>query len=673
MIGRLNEIYDILKQDDRLVSKEDVLLKNKVYELAMKMDQKLIKLLYNEELTKEMFFTLVDGIAVFDKVKFGWLIESKDFLPNSYTTFKSNIMLTKEDGKSLRNTDDVILSFPYKDCIVEMDSTKEIEERKEVFLNEVLMKKEIDTLLDAKVFSNVKKYDNEHGEQSIDKFENKDNIIIKGNNLLALHSLIPRYRNRIKVMYWDILYNTKSDKVPYNDSFKHSSWLTMMKNRLEVAKELLKDEGCIFIQLDSTEMAYLKVLCDEIFKRENYIATITCKVKAPSGVASGAQMFFDSSEYILCYAKDKSLLTYNVVKVDTEVVDENSKTANNYNYLLNKVDYSKKELINEIDGVKIYKISKEHVEIQKMKQDEMTKEIYYENRDKVFRLAALSGGTEKKVKAYLDKLNNMEDIFIYEHVPTKGKNKGKKTSSLVYKKQGVLMLKDYIIVDEKNKQVIKQDYITTILNNDWWQGISSEGNVSLKNGKKPEILIKTLLDVAITNKEEDIFLDAYLGSGTSCAVAHKMGIQYVGIEQLDSHYHMALKRLKDVIDNKDKGTVSKLLNWSGGGSTVYCELASNNLSIIDKISNCAENDIINLYDEICSSDFITYNVDRDKMKESKEQFNLLSNKDKKEFLISIIEKNTLYINYSEIEDKTNNILDNIKSFNYSFYEKEGVK
>lgn len=152
-----------------------------------------------------------------------------------------------------------------------------------------------------------------------------------------------------------------------------------------------------------------------------------------------------------------------------------------------------------------------------------------------------------------------------------------------------------------------------------------------------------------------------------------MGIQYIGIEQLDSHYHMALKRLKDVIDNKDKGTVSKLLNWSGGGSTVYCELASNNLSIIDKISNCAENDIINLYDEICSSDFITYNVDRDKMKESKEQFNLLSNKDKKEFLISIIEKNTLYINYSEIEDKTNNILDNIKSFNYSFYEKEGVK
>lgn len=671
-MSRLDEIYEVLKQDNRLVSNENLLLKNKIYELAMKLDKDLVNILYKEELTREMFFTSVDGVAVFDKVKFGWLIESKDFLPSSYTAFKSNIMLTRDDGRSLRNIEDVILSFPYKDCIVEMDSTKDIEERKEIFFNEILMKQEIDTLLDAKVFSEVKKYDNENGDQQVDKFTSKDNIIIKGNNLLALHSLVPRYENKIKVMYWDILYNTENDKVPYNDSFKHSSWLTMMKNRLEVAKELLKDDGCIFIQLDSTEMAYLKVLCDEIFKRENYIATITCKVKAPSGVASGAQMFFDSSEYILCYAKDKSLLTYNVVKVDTEVVDENSKTANNYNYLLNKVDYSKKELIQEIDGVKIYKISKDNIEIKKMKQEDMTKDVYYQNRDKVFRLAALSGGTEKKVKKYLDALNNMDDIFIYEHIPSKGKNKGVLTSNLVYKKQGILMLKDYTVVDEKNKQVIKQDYITTILNNDWWQGISREGNVSLKNGKKPEVLIKTLLDVAITNKEEDIFLDAYLGSGTSCAVAHKMGIQYVGIEQLDSHYNMAIKRLKDVIDNKDKSPVTKLLNWSGGGSTVYCKLASNNLSIINKITNCDDSDIVNLYDELCSSNFITYNVDREKMKQSREQFNLLTNQEKKEFLISIIEKNTLYVNYSEIDDKTNSILDEVKSFNHSFYKKEGI-
>ena len=671
-MSRLDEIYEVLKQDNRLVSNENLLLKNKIYELAMKLDKDLVNILYKEELTREMFFTSVDGVAVFDKVKFGWLIESKDFLPSSYTAFKSNIMLTRDDGMSLRNIEDVILSFPYKDCIVEMDSTKDIEERKEIFFNEVLMKQEIDTLLDAKVFSEVKKYDNENGDQQVDKFTSKDNIIIKGNNLLALHSLVPRYENKIKVMYWDILYNTENDKVPYNDSFKHSSWLTMMKNRLEVAKELLKDDGCIFIQLDSTEMAYLKVLCDEIFKRENYIATITCKVKAPSGVASGAQMFFDSSEYILCYAKDKSLLTYNVVKVDTEVVNENSKTANNYNYLLNKVDYSKKELIQEIDGVKIYKISKDNIEIKKMKQEDMTKDVYYQNRDKVFRLAALSGGTEKKVKKYLDALNNMDDIFIYEHIPSKGKNKGVLTSNLVYKKQGILMLKDYTVVDEKNKQVIKQDYITTILNNDWWQGISREGNVSLKNGKKPEVLIKTLLDVAITNKEEDIFLDAYLGSGTSCAVAHKMGIQYVGIEQLDSHYNMAIKRLKDVIDNKDKSPVTKLLNWSGGGSTVYCKLASNNLSIINKITNCDDSDIVNLYDELCSSNFITYNVDREKMKQSREQFNLLTNQEKKEFLISIIEKNTLYVNYSEIDDKTNSILDEVKSFNHSFYKKEGI-
>ena len=142
-----------------------------------------------------------------------------------------------------------------------MDSTKETETRREVFYNEVLMKSEIDTLLEPKCLANIRKI-SEEGEEEVSEFGDQDNLIIKGNNLLAMYSLLPRYREGIKCMYWDILYNREKDYVPYNDSFKHSSWLTMMKNRLTVARELLKPEGAIFLQCDDTEMAYLKVLFD---------------------------------------------------------------------------------------------------------------------------------------------------------------------------------------------------------------------------------------------------------------------------------------------------------------------------------------------------------------------------------------------------------------------------
>ena len=202
----LNTIYDILKKDADLVNAEGELLKNVIYEKAMKMDASLLRLLYSEAVTKEMFFTDVEGVAVFDKVKFGWLLDSKDFLPDSYTMFKNQIMLVDGNNESLVGNNEVVLSFPYKDCLLEMDSTEETEVRREVFYNETLMKAEIDTMLDPKCFSNIKKVSAE-GESEVLEFNDTDNLIIKGNNLLSMYSLLPRYKERIKCMYWDILYN----------------------------------------------------------------------------------------------------------------------------------------------------------------------------------------------------------------------------------------------------------------------------------------------------------------------------------------------------------------------------------------------------------------------------------------------------------------------------------
>ena len=133
-----------------------------------------------------------------------------------------------------------------------------------------------------------------------------DNLIIKGNNLLVLHTLYPKYKGKIKLMYWDILYNTNNDKVPYNDSFKHSSWLTMMKNRLEIAQKLLSEDGCIFIQCDDNEQAYLKVLCDEIFGRENFVNCVAVKMSEATGVkmSHADKRFPKLKEYLLFYKKE---------------------------------------------------------------------------------------------------------------------------------------------------------------------------------------------------------------------------------------------------------------------------------------------------------------------------------------------------------------------------------
>lgn len=258
MFGEFKNVYDVLKKDDRLVASDGTLMKNRIYELSSKLDETFLQLLLDNEVTKNIFFKNINGIFVFNSQKFNWIIDSKEFLPDSYSEYKKDIMLVDDNNNSISKRDNVVLSFPYKDCILEMDSTEETEKRKEVFFNETLMKKEIDTLLSPKVFANAKRISKNGEETAIDI--HSDNLIIKGNNLLSMYSLVPRYKGKIKCMYWDVLYNKEKDYVPYNDSFKHTSWLTMMKNRLEVAHKLLSSDGSIWIQCDDNEMHYLKVL-----------------------------------------------------------------------------------------------------------------------------------------------------------------------------------------------------------------------------------------------------------------------------------------------------------------------------------------------------------------------------------------------------------------------------
>ena len=264
----------VLSQD-KTFCQDGKLFKNAVVEAALKPDPRLLRLLIGDERTKDHFFTEVADTLVFDPIKFQKFVSNKQFLPDSYTVFKNKIGLTV-GGAYLTEGGEVVLSWPYKDCVLTGGQTKADSKRQEIFWNETLAPDEIDRLFEPKVLTNWKRCDKD-GEHRVKELSLTDNFIIKGNNLIALHSLKKVYRSKVKLIYIDPPYNTGNDSFQYNDSFNHSTWLTFMKNRLTVARALLRADGVIFVQCDDNEQAYLKVLMDEVFGRENFVSNIIWK------------------------------------------------------------------------------------------------------------------------------------------------------------------------------------------------------------------------------------------------------------------------------------------------------------------------------------------------------------------------------------------------------------
>ena len=253
-------------------------------------------------------------------------------MPKSHTDYPNKIGLGAADKSFLVANHDVVLNWPYKDCVLEGKQTKESAKGEEVFYHQIIAAKEIGDLLAPKVFTNWQYYKitksansgangqtkrtnssvNKQTQQNLeipDTISDKDNLIIKGNNLIVLHSLRPRHAGKVKLIYIDVPFNTGDDSFCYNDNFTHSTWLTFMKNRLEVAKDFLTDDGSIFIHADWHEVHYLKVLCDEIFGRENFINEIIWCYTGPG--SPGMQQLNRKHDTILWYAKDPDNFTFN--------------------------------------------------------------------------------------------------------------------------------------------------------------------------------------------------------------------------------------------------------------------------------------------------------------------------------------------------------------------------
>lgn len=665
-ITLLEELKSLLEKDKRLVS-ENNLLKNRIVELALKLDKGLIKLLLSNDRIREHFFTEVDKVWVFDKEKFMKFVDNKEFLPDSYTAFKNKIGLTA-DKNYIAQSKEVVLSWPYKDCILEGGQEETDKKREEIFHNEILAPDEIDRLLEPKVFTNFKRIDAD-GEHELNNFERDaeinrkrglpedtitDNLIIKGNNLLVLHSLLKEFRGRIKLIYIDPPYNTGNDEFKYNDNFNHTTWLTFMKNRLEVAKELLKDDGVIFVQCDDNEQAYLKVLMDEIFDRANFVSDIAVRSSTPSGIktAHKERTIIKQRDSILVFAKNKINLNFRPQYSKSQIWDSHysvyiQKTSNGVQLLKLEKILKDEGILN--DGEKLQNININNKKF---------KDFYLKNAERIARWTSHKNKEIIKLclTQYRDKLYITKD------------DEGRE---IIYLNKQVLQPLVYSIKDVyDNKKIVKD--IGSLVCNFWddidFQNTQNEGGISLPTGKKPEFLLYRIISMSVN--PEDIVLDFFMGTGTTCAVAHKMGRQYIGVEQLDYGENSAVVRLKNVI-NGDQSGISKAVNWQGGGDLVSCELKEFNERFIRKIQEAKDTeDLLKIWEEMKEHAFLSYKIEPKDIDGNIEEFKDLSFEDKKRFLIKILDKNDLYVNYSEIEDKQYEVSTEDIELNKKFYKKE---
>ena len=554
----------VLRMDSRFCTEDGHLLKNNVVEAALALDPQLLHYLLADEKLKRQFFSEVDGLLVFDKVKFQRFVMNKQFLPDSYTSFKNKVGLTNEHGEFLSESREVVLSWPYKDCMLEGGQTKEDAKRDEIFWNETLAPDEINRLTEPKAFTGFHRYDSK-GPHEVTEILPDDNLIIKGNNLLALYSLRKRFRNSVKLIYIDPPYNTGNDSFGYNDSFNMSTWLTFMKNRLEIAKELLRKDGAIYMQLDFNCVHYAKVLMDAVFGKENFQREIIWRIGWVSGYKTADKNWIRNHDTILFYSRDKDAMEF----------------------------------------------IKHYIERSEFKS------IAQGNSDR-YPIEDVWNGNE------YDDLNSIAIVSFA----------GETVSKLLNEEDEV-------------------------------------------KGQKSEKLIKRIIDAHV--KEGDIVLDFFGGTGTTGAVAHKMGVQYIVCEQLDKHIDIIKRRLVKVIQG-DRSGISKSVGWQpqnpglldgdkyAHNSFVYMELAQANQKLVDEIEAATDAQTLQqIWQQMQEKGFMSYKVKPSVIDEHVAAFEELSLDDQKRFLIECLDKNLLYVPFEEMDDATYQMSEHDKQLTRQFY------
>lgn len=652
MQNLLEELKSTLEIDDRLVI-DGKLNKNKIVEMALALDGELLTLLLKNDTIKKHFFKEVSGTLIFDKIEFQRFVSNKQFLPDSYTAFKNKIGLTA-NGEYLTESKEVVLAWPYKDCVLEGGQTKEDQKRKEIFWNATLAPDEIDRLLDPKVLTNFKKYDKD-GERKAKSISIKDNLILKGNNLLALHSLKKSYTEKVKLIYIDPPFNTGSDSFQYNDSFNHSSWLTFMKDRLLIARDLLHPKGSIFIQVDDNEAGYIKVLLDEIFGAENFCNEIIATTNKPFGFKGTSDGLFKQANHIYLYAKNKA--QFEIKKVWIEKDYDKAYNMVFHNMHKPESEWSWESIDEAVASHLGYSNKKDALKtLSKEEFEDQVSRFALENADKVFQTAAVSGGAFLKRKKTIEQSSQQRDR-LFRHPDDD-------MDYLFLKGRRVIFYSERLV--NINGASVPGELITDTWTDISIEGIAGEGKVNFQRGKKPEKLIARIVEMA--TEPGDLILDFFAGSGTTGAVAMKSNRNFIITEQLDYIDELPVNRLQKVISGEQTG-VSKYFNWQGGGSFIYAELKQSNATFVEQIEAAKDTGSLwKIWEQMQETGFISYRIQPKTINAEKSSFEELSLEEQKQFLIELLDKNQLYVNYSEIDDETYKVSEEEKKLNHQFYK-----
>ncbi|MGE5412422.1 MAG: site-specific DNA-methyltransferase [Clostridiales bacterium] len=391
--------------------------------------------------------------------------------------------------------------------------------------------------------------------------KNTENMLIHGDNLLALKALEQEYAGRVKCIYIDPPFNTGAAFDNYDDNMEHSIWLSLMRQRLRILFNLLCKDGTIYVHIDDKEMAYLKIVMDEVFSRENFLNMIVIKTSDPSGHKTVNPSPYSQTEYLLMYTKDR-----NCYKYETQYI------LSNYDNMYGRIVTNKYQNYKdwEIESLSEYlarelgfENSKEaKATIGKLDFEAKKAEYALNNADRVFQPTAISNAAGRNIveireasksnlgKVYCVRRDEYEDVYILDG-------------------------RQMYFYSSKVKEIEGYKTPAKPLTNLWtdipWNGIAKEGTVVFKNGKKPEKLLKRCIE--ISTRRGDYVLDSFLGSGTTAAVAHKMNRKWIGIELGDHCDTHCLPRLKMVCDGTDQGGISKAVGWKGGGGFRYYNLA----------------------------------------------------------------------------------------------------
>jgi len=626
-----------LKKEPNFVTDNGELKKWVVLNKAQNFDEELIGLLLDNADLKEKFFVNVKDTLVFNQNLFVQFLEQKNYLNDSYTQYKNKVGLTI-DGKYLKQRNEVALVWPFKDCILEGGQSREEDKREEIFFNEILAQDEITQLLEPKVLTNAKRIDKD-GEKPLDQFNRNengtitDNLIIKGNNLLALHTLKKEFAGKVKLIYIDPPYNTggSGDTFAYNNSFKRSTWLTFMYNRLIAAKDLLRKDGVLIVAIDENEQPHLGVMLKDFFK--DYEVHCITIVHNPRGV-QGTNFSYTHEYAFFVVPKGKKL-------IGNRIIDESEIDFSN---LRNWGGESlRSDAKNCFYPIVVNPKTSEIIEFGEVCEDDFhpsKREIIKDG--KVYIYPIDNDNIERKWRYARQSVEEIKDLL-------RARKKSGQWDVEIGKNFGQYKT---VWIDPKYDA---NEYGTKIVSR-----LVPENKFSFP---KSLYNVKDCVYAVVGNDKDAIVLDYHAGSGTTAHAVLELNKEdggnrkFIICEQMDYVETVTSKRVQRVIEQ------------NGSDEFIYLELKKYNQNFIEQIEEAKDTEaLLQVWEQMKAKSFLNYNVDIKKQDEHLEDFKALSLDEQKQHLCELLDKNQLYVNLSSLNDSDFACTEEEKKVTKDFYK-----